>query len=562
MTVTNGTAGFLHIFRRTTSTTTSSTHGSFAEHVTLPKCKFVGLSADPSVVILLFGVTFPGVWLLKSDRGRSMPFIPPKNFDRSSFSLFKDSMLQSQELPLFEALDEQRFQRAFEEHSVDFGNDPNAVYTPAITLWALISQAFFKGEHRSCQAAVTRVALLGAAMDRRVCDTNTGAYCRARAKIPHELVRTLTTQLADEAHHRLLDGEVLADEQAQQQRTPSVLAEVKSQPRRGRLLLVDGFTITAADTPANQAEYPQNPAQAEGLGFPILRCVSLVSLESGMLVDLACGPYCGKETGETALMWQLLETLQPGDILVADSCYCSYWLVGACHSRDVEIVMKNHQSREDHPEDAVELGDGERYVCWQRPRRPDWMSEEDYQRQPQELWMRYVDVQVERNGFRPEAFTVATTMLRRSQFPASWIRSIYLSRWLEELDIRSIKCSLGMDILRAKSPAMVRTELWSCLLAYNLIRMKMLQSCSREERDPRSVSFTVSQQLLGTNWLLGAVIGVPLELAELGRRVPCSVQVGHREGRIEPRENKRRPKLIALMMRPRAERRADLLTAA
>ena len=525
-------------------------------------CKFVRLLAGPPVVSLHLGVAFPRCWIIHLDQGRSMPFIPPKNFDCSSFSLFQDSMLQSEEFPLFESLDEERFQRAFDEHGVDFGNDPDTVYSPAITLWALISQAFFKEEQRSCQSAVTRVALLWAAMGRRVCNTNTGAYCRARAKIPHELIRTLTTELAQDAHEQLLDGDVLSEEEAQQQRTPSVLAEVKSQPRRGRLLLVDGFTVTAADTPENQAEYPQNPAQEEGLGFPILRCVSLVSLETGMLVDLACGPYCGKETGETSLMWQLLDCLEPGDILVADSYYCSYWMVGACQSRDVDIVMKNHHRRDDQPEEATELGNGERYVLWERPPRPAWMSEEEYEQQPREILIRYVDVQVEQNGFRPTQFTVATTMLSLEECPANWVRSIYLSRWLEELDIRSIKCSLGMDILRAKSPAMVRTELWSCLLAYNLIRMKMLQSCSMENRDPRSVSFTLSQQLLGSNWLLGAVIGVPRAIAELGRRVPCSVQVGHRPGRTEPRENKRRPKLIALMMRPRAERRSQLLNAA
>ena len=131
-----------------------------------------------------------------------------------------------------------------------------------------------------------------------------------------------------------------------------------------------------------------------------------------------------------------------------------------------------------------------------------------------------------------------------------------------ELDIRAIKCSLGMDILRAKTPEMVRTELWSCLLAYNLIRLKMLQSCAAQGRDPRSVSFTTTMQLLATNWLLCAVIGVTDELAQLGQVMPCSEQVGHREGRIEPRKNKRRPKLIALMTKPRSEYQAEVDAAA
>lgn len=131
-----------------------------------------------------------------------------------------------------------------------------------------------------------------------------------------------------------------------------------------------------------------------------------------------------------------------------------------------------------------------------------------------------------------------------------------------ELDIRSIKCSLGMDILRAKTPEMVHTELWSCLLAYNLIRLKMLQSSASSGRDPRSLSFTTTLQLLGTSWLLGAVIGVSEELAALGQAASGSERVGHRPGRAEPRKNKRRPKLIALMTKPRHEYHAQLGAAA
>jgi len=95
-------------------------------------------------------------------------------------------------------------------------------------------------------------------------------------------------------------------------------------------------------------------------------------------------------------------------------------------------------------------------------------------------------------------------------------------------------------------------ELWSCLLAYNLIRLKMLQACVANGRDPRSVRFTTTQQLLATHWLLCAVIGVTTELVSLGQHVACSEQVGHREGRIEPRVNKRRPKVLVLMTKSRA----------
>ncbi len=508
------------------------------------------------------GATFSGRVCDSLTREGLMSFTKFSCFGASSFSIFQRSMMQNDELPLVDAIDDARFEEAFDEHQVDFGNDEDAVSTSAITLWALVSQVFFANEQRSCKAAVLRVAALWAVLGRRVCDTNTGAYCRARLKIPYEVVRDITKRLAADAEEAVDQDAVQTEEEAESALSPEVVANVKSRAAHGRILLVDGFTITAADTPENQEEYPQHSAQSDGVGFPILRCVSLISMTTGRLLDLACGPYSGKETGETAWLLQLLDTLQPGDVLVADSYYCSYWLVAACQSRGVQVVMKNHHKRDDHPAGARRLNQRERLVVWDRPQRPDGMSPEQYADQPKTIEIRLVDIQVKQAGFRPAAFTIATTITDRKVYSAAWIGSVYQSRWLVELDIRSIKCSLGMDILRAKTPAMVRTELWSCLLAYNLIRLKMLQSCATSGRDPRSLSFTTTLQLLGTNWLLCAVIGATPELSNLGQAASSSERVGHRPGRIEPRKNKRRPKLIALMTKPRDQCRAELGAAA
>ena len=119
--------------------------------------------------------------------------------DSGSFELVRNSMLQSDDLPLAEVVEANQWQSVFDEHEIDFGSDEDAVYTPAITLWALISQAFFKGEMRSCKAAVGRVAALWATLGKRVCDTNTGAYCRARAKISWEAVRDICCEVAESA---------------------------------------------------------------------------------------------------------------------------------------------------------------------------------------------------------------------------------------------------------------------------------------------------------------------------------------------------------------------------
>ena len=473
-----------------------------------------------------------------------------------NFGLVKDSMLQSDELPLAKVLDEHQWQTIFEAHEINFGNDDAAVYTPAITLWALLSQAFFKEEMRSCKAAVGRVSSLWATLGKQVCNSNTGAYCRARAKISWQAVRDICCNIA-QATQAMYDEQNLDVDVAQHE----VVVEAQSVPIVGEIALVDGFTVTAADTAENQEAFPQNPAQKEGLGFPIIRGVSLISMVTGMLIDLVLGPYAGKQSGETALLWQMLDRLKPGDTLVADCFYCTYWLVAACKNKGVNIVMKNHHKRSDDPVGAKRIDQHQRTTVWLRPKRPDWMTEDEYAACPEQIEIRLVDVIIEQPGFRSKKYTIATTILETKVFSRLWLTSVYRSRWLVELDIRRIKCSLGMDIIRAKTPAMVQTEIWSCLLAYNLIRMKMLQSAAANGRMPRTLSFTTTLQLLATNWLLASVI-LTDELVALAQQVSSSEVVGNRPDRVEPRANKRRPKLIALLTVPRHIARQQLITAA
>ena len=475
-----------------------------------------------------------------------------------NFQLMKDSMLQADDLPLAEVIDCQQCQDVFDEHGVNFGADEQAIYTPVITLWALISQFFFKEEMRSCKSAVSRVASLWAMMGKEICSTNTGAYCRARLKIPFEAVRDIARNLAHSTEKAFSDQ--AAEEHSGE--AHEVVAAVESQTTEGRIFLFDGFTITAADTPENQQAFPQNPSQKEGLGFPLIRCVSLISMVTGLLFDLAMGPYSGKQTGETALFRQVLEHLQLGDTVVADCYLCTYWIVAACKAKGVNIVMKNHHKRDDDPQGARRIDKHQRIAVWLRPKqRPAWMSEEEYLTYPETMEIRLVDVAVEKEGFRSKKFTIATTILETETYSRDWIAMVYRSRWLVELDIRAIKCSLGLDIVRAKTPSMVKTEIWSCLLAYNLIRMKMLQSCAVSGRIPRTLSFTTTLQLLANTWLISAV-HLTEELVELGLQVSGSETVGNRPDRIEPRANKRRPKILALLTKPRHITKAEQIASA
>jgi hypothetical protein len=181
---------------------------------------------------------------------------------------------------------------------------------------------------------------------------------------------------------------------------------------------------------------------------------------------------------------------------------------------------------------------------------------------PASLDVRLVESRNEQAGQRTEKLTIATTLLDHKQYDAAWLAGIYRGRWRVELDLRAIKCTLGMDILRAKTPAMVRTELWSCLLVYNLLRESMLHAARHSGRACRSLSLTATLQLFGNLWLCNAIRGVDAGLPELFLQHHITIKVGHRPGRNEPRANKRRPNILKLLTQPRHVAKAELESAA
>jgi hypothetical protein len=347
------------------------------------------------------------------------------------FELVLSSFLQKDGLHFAEALPEARIKEAFDAEGVDFAQEDDDIYTPPVTLWASLSQVLHKEEQRSCLAAVSRVLVLLLALGRKPCAKNSGAYCRARAKLPEVVLQRLTTEVAKGCEMAVPDRWLLYGRHT---------------------LLADGSTATMADTPPNQDAYPQNVAQKPGLGFPIVRLVTLLSLATGMVHSMALGPYAGKETGETALFRQLLAGVDPKTIFLADRYYCSYFLLAMALFGQRDFVVRLHQRRTVDLSKAQRLGPGDHLVVWTRPARPDWMDEDSYQQIPESMTVRLVEVQVEKPGFRVKSLWVATTLTDAKEYPKEEIADIYRQRWLAELDIRAIKKTIGMDVLRCKSP--------------------------------------------------------------------------------------------------------------
>jgi putative transposase len=448
--------------------------------------------------------------------------------------------MQRDGLPFADVLPEGQIQTVFDAEGGQFAQAEEDVYTPSVTLWAFLSQMLFKEEQRSCAAAVARVVGLMMATGRPCPSDNTGNYCRARGKLPERAIERLTVETAARLEEAV---------------------PVSWLWRCRHVKLVDGATVTAADTPENQAVCPQSSAQAPGLGFPMLRMVVLLSLATGMLCGMAQGPCAGKETGEMALFRQLLGRLSRGDILLADRYYCSYFMIAMLMEMGVDCVTRWPQGRQADFRRGRSLGHGDHLVTWVRPERPEWMSDETYARMPTTLTVREVTVEVREPGFRTEGFVVVTTWKDARWYTRGDIAELYHKRWLVELDIRAIKDNLGLDLLRCKSPEMVRKELWTGLLAYNLLRQVIAQSAASQGVSPRKVSFTAAMQKVAAVWCV-----FPLSDDELVARIAAAhlahlaaQEVGHRPNRIEPRAVKRRPKPHDLLTKPRCEARAALL---
>jgi putative transposase len=458
------------------------------------------------------------------------------------FDLVRRSFLQQPGLPFADALSEERLEEALIDESICFGDDAHndVVYTPAVTLWAFLSQMLFTGAQRSCVAAVARVSVLWASLGQKICDGNSGAYCRARHKLTEGLVQRLVRETSETCEAQTPDAWLWGSR---------------------HVWLVDGTTISLPDTPENQAAYPQPPAQKPGVGFPLLRLVALVSLATGLVRDAAVGPYAGKEAGEPALLRELFAGLQAGDVVLADRYYCGWFTIALLQELNVEVVVRLHQRRKADFRRGERLGPGDHLVEWPRPPRPDWMDEATYVRMPATLRVREVEVQVSERGFRTRSLVVVTTLSDAEQTPCDDLADLYRQRWLVELDIRSIKSMLSLDVLRCKSPSMARKELYTGLLAYNLIRQTMLQAALAADVLPRSLSFTAALQTLAAAGMVAAIAaGDVALLIQMKLDHIASHRVGHRPGRVEPRAVKRRPKPHKLLTEPRALARARLVT--
>lgn len=403
------------------------------------------------------------------------------------------------------------------------------IYDPLQTLLLFIEQVL--GADQSCQDAVARGLSQRVALGQSPCSLNNGPYCKARARLALNLVERLGREV----------GERLRAAQPEVWRW------------RGReIKLIDGTTVSMPDTVANQAEFPQSRTQKPGLGFPLARLVAIISLSCGAVLEWATGPCAGKRTGETAMLWQLAHRLRPGDVVIADRYFSGYFLLAWLAQQGVDVVVRQHQLRHTDFCRGRQLGAKDHVVAWARPQRPPWMDEATYATMPESLVLREAQV---------GGLILVTTLTDAGQVSKQELLVLYHARWQIELDLRSIKTVMQMDVLRCKSPAMVKKEIAVHLLAYNLVRAVMAEAAFLGHVLPRQLSFKATLQLIrafeenlrhaphARQFLRRAYL-----LAGIAR-----LRLPHRPGRVEPRVVKRRTQQHPLMTQPRLTLRAARL---
>lgn len=403
------------------------------------------------------------------------------------------------------------------------------IFTPSVTLWTFLSQVL--DDDQSQQAAVSRV--IAAKLVQGDCppSANTSAYSQARSRLPEEGLRSVA--------------------QTHAKNIASLAPQEWLWKNKYPVKLVDGSTLTMPDTQENQAAYPQMKSQKVGVGFPIMRIVALIDYTTGVLLDVAMGPYKGKKTGEHALLRQLMPSIKAGDVILGDCYYPSFFLMASLMLAGINGVFPAHFARKSDFRRGKRLGKKEHLVSWKRPVKPSWMTQDEYDAFPETITTRELAIEVKRPGFRTKTRVLVTTFLNPDEVNKFDLASLYGLRWFVELTLRSIKETMHMDILRGKDPSMVRKEIWAHMLAYNIIRKIMAHAAWLHERPPTTLSFKLALQNIRAFLQAGLLNTSNSMVYQYLFKAITHKKVANRPGREEPRRRKRRPKPFPLLQKAR-----------
>lgn len=436
---------------------------------------------------------------------------------------FKNTFFQFNDLP---------FKGLLPEHLIEAihqsGDVRNTVFTPLVTLRAFLFQVL--SSTSACKEAVAHILIERIGLDCNANSMNTGPYCKARLRLLLSHLKEAVTSSG-----RMLHGQ----------------AEKNWLWKGYRVMLVDGTTLLMPDTDNNQETYPQQSAQKPGLGFPIVRLVGLLSLATGACVDYALGPYQGKGSGETSLFSQLINTLGKNDLLLADRYYTTYAIIALLIQQGASLVFRQRSNVTVDFRRGQRLGEKDHLINFKKPKKkPVWMSDAAWADLPDELLIR---------EFSVKGIVYVTTVINANTYPRKALAELYRQRWQIEVDFRTIKIDMGMEMLRCKTAEMVKKEIAVHLLAYNLIRANLARAACLNNKTPRLLSFMAAVQLMRNT----ASLCITMTETALRKLIPplliamAQTEIGQRNRPNQPRVIKRRPKAYPLMIKPRREYATD-----
>jgi DDE family transposase len=458
------------------------------------------------------------------------PFFPLWRARRAAFGLRAPS-LRALPLPRIEKLFTYILPAGLSDQAQTGDNSRERLYPLRATFWGFLWQMLHPGT--PCREVVRQIqALFCGAGQSTAVDEGTSAYCQARKRLPLQVLQRARAAAAEHAEKLLPQDQTLW--------------------RGWRLKVTDGSTLSLADTPANQRAYPQLQSQKPGCGFPLLKIVGVFSLASGALLGYAKG---NKHSAELPLLFRLRSLFQRGDLLLADRGFCSYVVMALLEMLGVACLFRLHHARPADLRGGLRLGKKDRLVVWRKPQlKPRYLPKALWRRVPEELTVRVLRVKLDMPGFRTQTVTLATTLSDAEAYPAEELAALYLRRWRIELWWRHLKTSMGMEVLRCKTPAMIHKELEMYLTGYNLIRGLMAEAASLYGQPVEQVSFKGSVDAVRQYSPLIAQASSGKKQRRLIKdllRVLALDLVPDRPGRREPRAVKRRPKPHPLLTKPR-----------
>jgi hypothetical protein len=396
------------------------------------------------------------------------------------------------------------------------------IFSPVDTLRLFVGQMLSADD--ACQDVVAKRLSERVAQGHSPNALSTSAYCQARQRLPVELPEEL--------------GRILGNRVQEQ-------AQTQWSWRGRRLVLFDATVLSMPDTASNQQAYPQNGREKVALGFPKARVGALIDMASGAVLGHGICACKGKGTGEQGLLNALVPLLGSHDVLLADALLADWWSIANVQARGCHVVMRQNGRRATDFRRGKRLGKADHVVQWPRPAKPAWMTRQQYECYPLFLVMREASI---------NARVLVTTLLEPGEASKDELDTLYSARWHIEVDFRTIKCVMQMDILKCKTSQMVDKEIAVGLLAYNLVRLAMAQAAVLGNVLPRALSFKGAKRILnafeealrhGTKSCITAVL-----------QAIASLKLPWRPDRIEPRAKKRRPKNLPKLTMPRHMARA------